>query len=117
MKSFFTACQDDVNPFLMYGDYCLASSNGVFEYNKIHGACSPSKPTIYTEETKEYVINAAKNYFLGGGIFLYYRRNGPMQVFLIMLPLPLCVYMSACKYAYIYMYVCMYNSIKNTKFH
>lgn len=72
------ACEDDINPYLIYGNYCLASLNGVFEYNKIHGACKSSKPTIYTEETRNYVIDAAKNYFLGGGIFMNLIRNGPM---------------------------------------
>lgn len=75
---YFVECEDDINPYLIYKKYCLASLNGVFEYNKIHGACSPSKPTIYTEETRDYVIDAAKNYFLGGGIFMNLFKNGPM---------------------------------------
>lgn len=60
----------------MYGDYCLAALNERLKHNQIQEACKPNKPTLYTEEMRDYIIMAAKNSVLGGGLYVNMGRSG-----------------------------------------
>ncbi|GFY75515.1 c-type lectin domain-containing protein [Trichonephila inaurata madagascariensis] len=76
-------CKDDNKLFLKYGDYCMLVLSGALEYNKIAGACKPDTPTpVKDKEMKKYVVNAVKNSFLGGGIYVGVKRASNLYVFL-----------------------------------
>ncbi|KAG8185532.1 hypothetical protein JTE90_012868 [Oedothorax gibbosus] len=66
-----SACRDGVKPYLPYGDYCIAPISAPLEYNKIHGACHPDKPSpIKSQKMKEYVVNAVLNSFIGSAVYM-----------------------------------------------